>query len=253
MNNSKDGNHESRSVLSDLRRLMPRRRLRLEEAKRVAELQANRLLDMLLPGATPPHAIEAATVAIPHLSVQYVRTLPSEYSGRSTCTNGRWLIEIDAADAEVRQRFTLAHELKHIVDHVHEQVLGDLYVPSVGVSSPQRREQLAHYFAACLLMPKRHVKRLWGEGEHSVGILAGQFEVSQEAMLIRLVDLGLVEASLLRQFRAGQAAIRFAMRENHRRAAAPTSRISRPIGRRRYHRTRSSGMAASLPQEVTYV
>jgi len=227
------------TILADLRSLMPRRQLHLSEAKRITELQANLLLQRLQAGLEPPFDLDAALSALLSLTIERVRHLPEQYSGRTSLHGSRWLIEIDAFDPEVRQRFTLAHEFKHIIDHVHEQVLGELYLPSGSATSVQRREQLAHYFAACVLMPKRCVKRLWGEGAQDVALLAGQFEVSQEAMLIRLVDLGLVDQHRLTTFRAGQAAIKLAAEQYRREAAArvPISCTGRSSVR---HRTRTT-------------
>jgi Zn-dependent peptidase ImmA (M78 family) len=53
---------------------------------------------------------------------------------------------------------------------------------------------MCDYFAACLLMPRPWVKRLWTSGAQDAGQLAATFNVSPAAMDRRLQDLGLVEA-----------------------------------------------------------
>lgn len=66
----------------------------------------------------------------------------------------------------------------------------------VGCGDPaalQRAERAADHFAACLLMPKRWVKRLWGEGTQTITQMAAAFGVSHQAMRYRLDQLGLVE------------------------------------------------------------
>ena len=62
-----------------------------------------------------------------------------------------------------------------------------------GLPGSVKAERLADLFAANLLMPKRHVKRLWGEGARDAVTLAEHFLVSPRAMEVRLSQLGLVE------------------------------------------------------------
>lgn len=136
-----------------------------------------------------------------------------------------------------RYRFTLAHELAHwrlhrylYLRHANERSLFQSvnarpdHVLRSHQSDP--KEVQANRFAACLLMPREMVKRTWHEWrgnmdpvyladlraqitdhatdeillENAVRPLAGQFQVSPEAMRIRLEDLGLLlrkkEASL---------------------------------------------------------
>ena len=52
---------------------------------------------------------------------------------------------------------------------------------------------MCDYFAACLLMPRPWVKRLWAQGAQDAAVLAATFNVSPAAMNRRLQDLGLVE------------------------------------------------------------
>ena len=77
----------------------------------------------------------------------------------------------------VRQRFTVAHELKHVLDASHEDAIYR-HLPA----GPDRRrhiEAVCDHFAACLLMPRAQVKRLWGEGIQDFSVLATYFDVSQ--------------------------------------------------------------------------
>jgi Zn-dependent peptidase ImmA (M78 family) len=48
-------------------------------------------------------------------------------------------------------------------------------------------------FAACLLMPRPWVKRLWAQGVQDLAVLAAVFNVSPAAMDRRLQELGLTE------------------------------------------------------------
>src|SRR5579883_2236232 len=175
------------SLLAALRALVPTRPLTNREAERIAELQANRFREIL--GLREPTLPEAAIANLPRIAVSYEFDLP--VSGLAQWSNGRWLIAINGQEPEVRQRFSLAHELFHVINHTTGQWL-DPDSPAQACSP--RAERLADYFAACLLMPKRHVKRLFFSGGKP-DYLAAVFEVSPLAMRVRLSQLGLVETA----------------------------------------------------------
>ncbi len=100
------------------------------------------------------------------------------------------MLVVNGDEPLTRQRYSIAHEAHHIVMH---PFIGYAYPAFEGQSSYQRGEQVADYFAACLLMPRVWVKRAWVSGTQGVHELAGQFEVSPAAMQYRLVQLGLHE------------------------------------------------------------
>lgn len=175
------------SLLARLRRLMPRRPLSFQDAKRVAELQASTLLRER---AIPIGRVSEQLIAeLPRIDVQYRDRLPG--SGFTTWERGAWRIGINRSEPAVRQRFTLAHELKHVLDASHEDAVYG-HLPK-GPSRDRHVEAVCDHFAACLLMPRAWVKRLWGEGIQDLSLLARHFDVSQAAMHIRLQNLGLVE------------------------------------------------------------
>jgi hypothetical protein len=175
-----------RSVLLRLRSLAPERPLTQLEALRVAELQANCLLEWsdVADVGTPDTVVSG----LPFLEVQLRPDLP--VSGLTNWYKPRWLILLNATEPAVRRRFSLMHEFKHIIDH---DGIDYLYPASTPERSEQRAELVADYFAACLLMPKRLVKRRFGQGLHDPAELAGEFGVSQPAMRYRLHQLRLVE------------------------------------------------------------
>ena len=82
------------------------------------------------------------------------------------------------------------HEFKHVLDH---PFISYLYPSTFTTDADRQAELAADYFAACLLMPKRLVKRLWGEGVQRTTDLANAFGVSEVAMRYRLEQLGLVD------------------------------------------------------------
>lgn len=173
-----------RGVLAILRGLCPRRSLQPSEAIIVAELQANRLLE--LAGLYDAPVPAALITDLPRYVVHRDDDLP--VSGSAQWVNGRWLLTICGSEPWQRQRFSLAHEFKHTLDHRH---LGVIYRDRPGLSAAEQAELAADQFAACLLMPKTWVKRAWADGIQRVSDLADLFEVSAPAMSRRLDALGL--------------------------------------------------------------
>ncbi len=167
------------SPLGQLRRQAPYRPLHFREALVVAERQAASLRQAT--GSMEAYAfpLEHLTNS-PHLNVSEVVGLP--VSGVSRWSGRQWQISVAAGDALVRQRFTISHEFKHVLDHPRRDALSETQI-----------ERVADHFAACLLMPKRLVVRLWGRGIQDIELLAEQFEVSTAALRYRLHQLMLVE------------------------------------------------------------
>jgi Zn-dependent peptidase ImmA (M78 family) len=178
----------TRGVITTLRDMVPLRSLTLVEALRIAELQANRFLE--LSGIGAPPVPETIISQLPRIQVE--RIFPSPVAGACDWSHGRWLIVIKGTDGVGRQRFSLAHEFKHILDNPFFKVV---YPPAEGLTSKERSEPICDYFAACLLMPRRQVKRLWGDGLQNPRRLAQRFDVSLQAMQVRLLQIGLVETS----------------------------------------------------------
>lgn len=173
------------SVVASLRSLMPDRALTLDEAKVVAERQANRLLATVSYDSPPfPSSV---IEELPRLDVQTVPVLPR--SGMSMWSRGMWRVRLNGAESPTRRRFTLAHELKHILDAPFEDVIyRDLRTTT---DRDGTIEAICDHFAACLLMPKKWVKRLYGQGVQDTAELAWRFNVSPQAMAFRLTTLGL--------------------------------------------------------------
>ena len=174
-----------RSVLASLRALVPRRPLTPSETLRIAELQANRLLEhFAITAAAVPEEIVSE---LPRIRV--VReALP--VSGSAHWANGYWLITLNIDEPASRQRFSLVHEFKHVLDHTTKQFL---YRDRPFQTAHEQAERVADYFAACLLMPKRVVKGLWCQGHQNIIELAAKLQVSPAALRYRLDQLGLTD------------------------------------------------------------
>jgi Zn-dependent peptidase ImmA (M78 family) len=172
--------------LRQLRDFVPIRPLTSVESFQIAERQASRLLE--LRGVSQEPVPESVITQLPRIHVEHL--VPSPVAGASQWSRGRWLILINGNDPVGRQRFTLAHELKHVLDSRFDHV--PLY-PADNPASSERIEAICDFFAACLLMPRPWVKRAWREGPRDVRSLACRFKVSRQAMQMRLQQLGLVE------------------------------------------------------------
>jgi Zn-dependent peptidase ImmA (M78 family) len=111
-------------------------------------------------------------------------------SGMATETRSGWVIITRADEAHVRQRFSMVHELKHVLD---DPFIEWMYPTRGGFGPEDRAERICDYFAACVLMPKMWVKRDWaGGGIQDIARLARRYRVSQVAMAVRLSELRLL-------------------------------------------------------------
>ncbi len=168
------------STLTRLRAMAPQRGLDLDEALRIAERQATLLLT--LSGVTDGPVPLSILTDLPRIQIDTEPDLPS--SGMSYWNGEVWRLIAHADEHPTRQRFSLAHEYKHVIDHPSR----DLLYPD-----HRTREQIADHFAACLLMPKRLVIRAWCAGEQNLATLADLFAVSPQAMERRLLELRLLD------------------------------------------------------------
>jgi Zn-dependent peptidase ImmA (M78 family) len=169
----------NKHVLTELRLMRPARRLTRLEARRVVERQAAKLLR--LRDAFEAPIPEEVISHVPRIEVYRSSRLGS-LSGVCHWEGNHWRITVNARHALVRQRFTIAHEFAHVLD-----------APFRRVTNPKLAEELADYFAANLLMPKRLIKRVWGDGLQDTHALAHHFNVSVKAMRWRLDELRLDE------------------------------------------------------------
>lgn len=173
------------SLLQDLRRFVPNRRLTITEAYVLAERQATELLRRQ--GACAAPVTSSLITGLPFLTVS-VR-VPMRSSGATQWIKPRWIVLLNGAESPARQRFSLAHELKHVLDHPRIKAFGGPKTPT----ERRRTEQLCDYFAACLLMPRAWVKSAFYSGVQDVVELADLFQVSPPAMQVRLTQLGILD------------------------------------------------------------
>ena len=134
---------------------------------------------------------EEVISTLPYVRVRYVRAHNLAASVQWSRAQWRWVIIVNRNDTVGRQRFSLAHEFKHVVDHPLAHVIfRDRPVSSAYLQA----ERAADVFAAALLMPKAWMKRaFYDEGIRDERVLARHFEVSVAAMRVRVDQLGLRE------------------------------------------------------------
>jgi len=128
--------------------------------------------------------------------------LEDDVSGFLLREKGVATIAINRQHHPNRQRFTLAHECGHLFLHAKE---GDrlwldktLFFRAESNGGDQFSEIQANQFAAGLLMPEELLKESLGEtgpvSDVDVVRLALQFQVSERAMTVRLISLGLLQS-----------------------------------------------------------
>ena len=160
---------------------------------------------------------ETATIPVPveEIAKTYgviVReNLPAEISGMLVPLpqNGstlKWAIVINASDPPVRQRFTIAHELGHLLLHKYASPHADGRVQvrfrdEDSAKGSIREEIEANQFAAELLMPEEQVRSLVKLGHDvmdsesdqralkRIQQIARRFGVSAQALSLRIANV----------------------------------------------------------------
>jgi Zn-dependent peptidase ImmA (M78 family) len=146
--------------------------------------------------------VDVSTVAAACSARVVYEELDDDVSGFLLREQGSISIAINKQHPANRQRFTLAHEIGHLVLHADQGDrlwLDTAYYYRDGSSSKgdQAAEVQANQFAAGLLMPEELVKAEVQNSPHITEVdvmkLAMKFEVSERAMTFRLISLGLLE------------------------------------------------------------
>lgn len=164
----------------------------------VAVAKANELIDRL-GVTTAPVPVERVARRL-GIQVRYA-PFDGDISGMSYVKEGVSIIGVNNLHHPNRQRFTLAHEIGHVLLHAAElrrQVHLDrvpLYRDAVSASGKDARERTANAFASELLIPRSLLDKVVDasldlEDEDAVARLARKFRVSVAAMHFRLHRVG---------------------------------------------------------------
>lgn len=116
--------------------------------------------------------------------------MKDEESGKIFFKNNKYSIWVNASHLPARRRFTVAHELGHYYHHKDflDQEGQILERNKLGFDE---KEVQANAFAAELLMPKLHFLKKYSELK-KIQLLAEYFFVSELAVKVRLINLGLI-------------------------------------------------------------
>lgn len=126
--------------------------------------------------------------------------LDADVSGILFRGQGRKVIAVNAAHPQVRKRFTIAHEMGHLALHKGTEVHVDqgfrVNLRDSNSATAQDVEEIeANAFAANLLMPALWLRSDFRgsefdlENEDQIGALAERYQVSVQAMIVRLTSL----------------------------------------------------------------
>jgi hypothetical protein len=176
-------------AIAILRTLLPARAMTWSEAHSIAERQAALLLDLL--SIAEPPVPQFVISSLPGIVVDWREDWPT--SGMAVKARSHWRIVLKTSEPRQRQRFSLAHEFKHVLD---DPVIDRTHAHLKPHRQQERAERLCNYFAACLLMPRPWIKHDYCGGMQNVRTLARRYYVSQEAMTTRLSELGLTPMTL---------------------------------------------------------
>lgn len=175
---------ELRAAFAPLRSLVPDRRVSHLESLRIAGRQANALRELL--HVEDDYIDTDAIASIARIQIDLVDDIP--LSGASFWSGDTWHIHVRADEPITHRRFTVLHELKHILDHpVQHHVYDERAFVCYG-----ERELIADYFAACVLVPEDKLRSAYQE-THDHHELAARFGVSVRRILHRLSELDLTD------------------------------------------------------------
>jgi Zn-dependent peptidase ImmA (M78 family) len=113
------------------------------------------------------------------------------------------VIGVNSVHPQVRQRFTLAHELGHLLLHAGTELHVDRLVVKMrdkrASEGTDEAEIEANRFAAEILMPEEFLRgdleglgHVTADDEEAISWLAKRYGVSKQAMTIRLTSLNLI-------------------------------------------------------------
>ena len=160
--------------------------------------------------------VKRAPVPVEEIAAKYAHLmyhkLPDDVSGMllplpDESGQRKWSIVVNVDHAEVRRRFTIAHELGHLLMHRYTVPHADgrfvvRFRNAKSATGSDRQEIEANQFAAELLMPEllvlRHASHLGldlggesdpGSEAAALARLAARFRVSVQAMSLRVANL----------------------------------------------------------------
>ena len=121
-----------------------------------------------------------------------VRQVPLKaYHGAVWRLSDCWIVQLNSNDTSVRQRFTLYHEIFHILAHC--KAIPVFKKTSCGQEG-SFNELLADHFAAVILMPRDLVAERWPQVK-DLSQMATTFDVPRSVMWLALRTYGLISSN----------------------------------------------------------
>jgi Zn-dependent peptidase ImmA (M78 family) len=179
------------AMIASLRTVPAKRGFTYGESIQIARVQASKLRAW-----AEAHEPEINLLWLVEQQVVPVNFVPShllsEQSGLTTDhITGKLEMFINSNEPQVRQRFSLLHEFKHVLDWPDADRLHSKLGSGDEELKGKMIEWIANEFAAQVLMPTRLIKRAWFASQ-DLPLMATLFNVSREAMTTRLEKLGLI-------------------------------------------------------------
>lgn len=177
-----------------------------KHAQKPVEIPIN--LREMRPGIAAEKILEITIIAKPPVNASIVAKrlnlpvfyweFPDEVSGIFIVEDSTASIGVNVLHPNVRQRFTIAHEIGHFIYHEDSDLFVDFVemelAPHTYDDKQRELETKANQFAADLLMPKKWLREDFGKhGVEGITLISQLYEVSEQALWFRLLNLKLVE------------------------------------------------------------
>lgn len=189
----------------------------------LARLAAMELTPAVVDLATTIERAFGIDVSLTHLG--------DRFDGLATSTNDAKLILAGLTPVALRQRFTLAHELGHLLADDNQEIHTDqdVYSPDSRQGDSEIR---ANSFAATFLMPEADLRASVGSDfdEVAFAALAMRLMVTPSALAIRLEGLRLIDGMKKEQWRTLSSKQAARLAGAHEQLAAVTAYATEPRG-----------------------
>lgn len=135
-----------------------------------------------------PVPADLINVASDGLPIEVRRVPLKAYHGAVWRLSDCWLVQLNSNDTPARQRFSLYHEIFHILAHCKAT---PVFKRAACSREGCFNELLADHFSASILLPRKQIMDTWLEVK-DISQMAAIFDVPQSVMLIALTAMGLI-------------------------------------------------------------
>lgn len=136
----------------------------------------------------PPVPADLITRADDNLPIEIRKVPLKAYHGAVWRLSDCWLVQLNSNDIPARQRFTLYHEIFHILAHCKAT---PVFKKATDSQEGSFNELLADHFAATILIPTEWVKKLWPEVK-DISRMAAIFDAPRSIVWFALKRLRLI-------------------------------------------------------------